>query len=95
MSNASKAKSCPFCSSKADGVRWYDESVNVTSVRCSKKDCIASFKSVELDVWNTRAMPALDVTQLELLMRRFCMQPHGEERAAARAAVLTFIAEAL
>jgi hypothetical protein len=55
MSNASKAKNCPFCGSKADGVRWFDESVNVTSVCCSNKDCIASFKSVELEVWNSRA----------------------------------------
>jgi hypothetical protein len=89
----SKAKACPFCGSKADAVRWWDGSLDITAVRCSNRECLASFKSVDRDVWNTRAtIPEADFPQLELLMRRFCMASPGEPRDLAKAAVLAFIA---
>lgn len=89
-----KLKRCPFCGSKACDAGGTVQSIAISVVRCSNADCLASFKSVDAEVWNTRSMPALDDPQFWLLVRRFCMAPDGPKRNAAKRDVLTFVAEA-
>lgn len=48
-------KHCPFCGSVARRTGGTVGSITITSCRCSNSDCIASFKSVDYEVWNTRA----------------------------------------
>jgi hypothetical protein len=47
-------KHCPFCGSKAKRTGGSFGGVVVKICRCSNNECIASFKSVDYDVWNTR-----------------------------------------
>lgn len=47
-------KHCPFCGSKAKRTGGTLGDITITSCRCSNIDCIASFKSVDYSVWNTR-----------------------------------------
>lgn len=47
-------KPCAFCASPAKDVGGWARDTKVDAVTCSKDGCIASFKSVSVDVWNTR-----------------------------------------
>lgn len=47
-------KPCPFCASAAKDVGGWTRDTKVEAVTCSKDGCIASFKSVSPEVWNTR-----------------------------------------
>lgn len=49
-----KYKPCPFCASAAKNVGGWTRDMKVDAVTCSKDGCIASFKSVSPEVWNTR-----------------------------------------
>lgn len=88
-----KLKRCPFCGSGAQDAGGTVQSITISVVRCSNADCLASFKSVDAEVWNTRAMPALDNPKFWLLVRRFCVAPEGSKRDAAKRNVLTFVEE--
>jgi hypothetical protein len=90
-------KACPFCGSHADGLRDTAHLVVIHIARCANRDCIASFKSVDAEVWNTRATTAemFDDPEFWLLVRRFTVAPIGEKRDAAKQAVLSFVGRML
>lgn len=48
-------KHCPFCGSVAQRTGGVVGNITINTCRCSNNDCIASFKSMDHDVWTTRA----------------------------------------
>lgn len=52
---SAELKMCPFCGSDAEQTGGYAGGVTIRTARCSNRDCIASFKSVDVEVWNRRA----------------------------------------
>lgn len=46
---------CPFCWSAAKRTGGYAAGITIRTARCSNDDCLASFKSVDDEIWNRRA----------------------------------------
>lgn len=59
-------KHCPFCGSVAERTGGSYGGVTIDTARCSNRDCIASFKSVDSVIWNRRVdQKVSDVTTTE------------------------------
>lgn len=70
-------KPCPFCGSKAHDAGSMVTSIDISSVRCSNSDCLASFKSVDAEVWNRRSTPAAFADVQSLLATKPAGVPEG------------------
>ena len=60
-------KLCPFCKSVAKRTGGTIGDITINSCRCSNRECIASFTSVDYDVWNTRPEGTEQTTVLKWL----------------------------
>lgn len=56
---AQNLKDCPFCGSKPDRIfiivaKSFINDAAWSNTKCSNRECLCSFKSVDAKIWNTR-----------------------------------------